>query len=297
MTDHLVLGTAQLGLAYGINNVLGKPSQDAVDDIIRAAWVSGIKDFDTAQGYGDSEQVLGDALMRLGLSERVDVMTKLDPKLDINDLSNVTASVDRSLMDLNISCIDGLMLHDENLLSRWHDGLGAALRGLVNDGRVKRLGVSVYAPSKAMEALNNPDIDFVQCPSNILDRRFEAVGVFALAKRLNKRVYVRSIFLQGLLLMEIEKIPVRIPMAREIVTKLEQYANESGLSRKALCLAYVQWKWPEAYIIFGAESKHQVMENVALWQQAPSNINIFHRIEAEFAFLKEDLLNVALWPK
>jgi len=55
--SHLVLGTAQLGLPYGIANQTGQPDQVVATAIIREAWNQGIREFDTAQGYGDSEQV------------------------------------------------------------------------------------------------------------------------------------------------------------------------------------------------------------------------------------------------
>ena len=62
----LVLGTVQLGMPYGIANRLGKPSQEVATSIVRTAWSKGIREFDTAQGYGDSETVLGKACVKLG---------------------------------------------------------------------------------------------------------------------------------------------------------------------------------------------------------------------------------------
>ena len=59
MNKYLVLGTAQLGMAYGISNLVGKPSFDTARDIVAEAYDCGIREFDTAQVYGNSEQVLG----------------------------------------------------------------------------------------------------------------------------------------------------------------------------------------------------------------------------------------------
>jgi len=41
---HLVLGTAQLGLSYGIANKIGQPDQDVSTAIIREAWNGGIQE-------------------------------------------------------------------------------------------------------------------------------------------------------------------------------------------------------------------------------------------------------------
>ena len=55
-TDHghdsripLVLGTAQLGMDYGIGNKHGKPRLKEVIQIIKTTWRNGVKIIDTAQ--------------------------------------------------------------------------------------------------------------------------------------------------------------------------------------------------------------------------------------------------------
>ena len=56
--NRLVLGTAQLGMDYCIANTTGQPVYDTAKTIVQEAWESGICEFDTAQAYGQSEQVL-----------------------------------------------------------------------------------------------------------------------------------------------------------------------------------------------------------------------------------------------
>ena len=58
----LVLGSVQLGLDYGAANRTGKPSHEAALRLVRRAAESGVKTFDTARAYGDSEERLGEAL-------------------------------------------------------------------------------------------------------------------------------------------------------------------------------------------------------------------------------------------
>ena len=58
----LVLGTAQLGLAYGAANRTGQPSEDEANLIVRAAVNAGIRWIDTAAAYGSSEQRIGAAV-------------------------------------------------------------------------------------------------------------------------------------------------------------------------------------------------------------------------------------------
>ena len=51
-----VLGTAQFGLDYGINNNCGQVSYDNTKRILEYAYSNGINMLDTAIAYGDCEK-------------------------------------------------------------------------------------------------------------------------------------------------------------------------------------------------------------------------------------------------
>ena len=55
--NRLVLGTAQIGMQYGIANTTGQPDLVKAKAIIRDAWNGGIREFDSAQGYGEIEKI------------------------------------------------------------------------------------------------------------------------------------------------------------------------------------------------------------------------------------------------
>ena len=57
--SNMSLGTVQLGMNYGIANDAGKPELSKSFDMLSAALESGITSLDTARGYGDAEDVLG----------------------------------------------------------------------------------------------------------------------------------------------------------------------------------------------------------------------------------------------
>ena len=58
--NKIVLGTAQFGLDYGINNKRGRIRADEVLRMLDEAASSGIDTVDTAYSYGDSEKIIGD---------------------------------------------------------------------------------------------------------------------------------------------------------------------------------------------------------------------------------------------
>jgi aryl-alcohol dehydrogenase-like predicted oxidoreductase len=295
MNSRLVLGTAQLGLSYGIANKNGQPDLPLATEIIRAAWENGIQEFDTAQGYGESEHVLGKALLQLGLSGKAKVITKLHPQLDHLNPDILEHAVAASLKNIGVPQIYGIMLHREETLSLWPRGLAEILSKLSAQGMFQKVGVSVYAPEKAIDAINTKGMDLIQVPTNILDRRFEKAGVFELAHDKNKQVYIRSVFLQGLLLMPPDEIPGPMLFAKPVVEKVHSLAKILNLSMGELALGYMKHAIPDAKIIFGAETVAQVKENCDSWSKAmpPSIIN---HVRNSFDRVDDDLLNPTQWP-
>jgi len=290
----LVLGTAQLGYPYGIANKAGQPEQAVANAIIREAWNQGIKEFDTAQGYGVSEKVLGKAFFELGISSEARIITKFHPDLEHLEESVLSDALNQSLKRLGVSSLFGIMLHREEMLSLWDNGLGEILHGFVLSGRIEKIGISVYSPDKAVQALITESINLVQLPTNILDRRFENSGVFELADKKGKMIYIRSIFLQGLILMEPAEIPEKMCFARPVVEKIECLLNEFGFSRQEMAMGYIKSEMPNARVIFGVETPEQVMENVeACKKKMPDSLG--SKVRALFANVDEQILNPSLW--
>lgn len=294
--ERLVLGTAQLGMAYGIANTTCQPDQTLATEIVREAWNNGIRVFDTAQGYGNSEEILGKAIFDLGIGREALVISKFDPSLDHLDEKILERALNKSLNRLSIPQLFGMMLHSEELLKLWDQGLEKILRSVVQEGKVKLIGVSIYSPEKAIQAINTPGIDLVQLPTNILDRRFEQAGVFQLADKKKKKIYVRSVFLQGLILMKPEEIPEKMSFARPVLERLESLSKETGLARPVIALGALKMAIPnDVQVIFGADTPVQVKENVRCWEKKhlPSLLSL---VKKTFRDVDEKILNPTLWP-
>ena len=290
----LVLGTAQLGFQYGIANRTGQPDQTAADGIIQEAWQHGINTFDTAQGYGESEHVLGRAFFQSGCSGEALVISKIDPRIDHLDISAMNGALDRTIEALRVPRLFGILLHKEEMLLLWDKGLSKILHSFMASGRVLKAGVSVYSPEMALQALNTDGIDIVQLPTNILDRRFENAGVFQLADKKQKQIHIRSVFLQGLLLMSLERVPAKMAFAMPVLRRLEALSNELGLTRQEIALGYLKSELPNAHVIFGAETREQVAENVATWKkEMPRDLS--RQLRVLFSNINDKILNPALW--
>jgi aryl-alcohol dehydrogenase-like predicted oxidoreductase len=282
-------------MPYGVANRIGQPDVLAAESIVATAWEGGMREFDTARAYGESERVLGSALNSLGIAADAKVISKFHPEIDHKDPDTLRRALGESLARIGVSKLYGLMLHREAFLDLWDMGLRKTLQGYVNEGLVELLGISVYTPEKALRALETDGITIVQIPSNLLDRRFEEAGVFSEANRRGKVIYLRSVFLQGLLLMLPEELPESMQFAAPILNRLIGFAAKIGLSVKQLALAYAQSMHPEAKVIFGSETVKQVRENLALWATSiPSDV--IREVREEFRDTSETILDPRFWP-
>lgn len=291
----LVLGTAQLGMPYGIANAAGQPDQSAADEIVGTAWECGIREYDTAQGYGVSEAVLGRALAANGCTGLARVTTKLGPEVGL-DRDSVFRAVDSSLERLGVERLEGVLFHREGVVGSWTSALASICGELVADGKTCRVGVSVYAPDMAVRAIGLDGVNVLQAPASILDRRLEAEGVFAFAREQDCAVYVRSIFLQGLLLMPLAELPARMRFAEPVLRRVASVAEELGITRRELAMGYLREKGYGARIVFGAESAEQVRSNVLTWRRDAVN-GMVDAVERELCDIDERIIRPDRWPR
>ncbi len=266
----LTLGTAQLGLSgYGVANRTSGMTQERVDAIVKTAWESGVRFFDTAQAYGDSEERLGQAFRNLGLIDAdgkavAHVVTKLAPDLDCADTKAIAASLELSQARLGQECIWGVMLHRYAWLAEWENSLGDALKKFREQGGAKYFGVSVYDAEEALTAIRHPDMDIIQIPANAWDGRMTRAGVFEQAREQGKLLFVRSVFLQGLLFLSPEEAEAKVPGAGRPAEVWAGLCRQYGCSSLELAVNWaVRLQCP---LVIGAEMPEQIAEIVKSFQ-------------------------------
>ena len=294
-SSRLVLGTVQLGMAYGVGNTTGKPSMAESEAIVTEAWKGGVREFDSALTYGDAEKVLGKILVKQGNERKARILSKPSIDAEAEDVEALEKAVLESVHRLGVSSLQSLMWHRESLLDGNLYGFPDCVAHLKSVGLINGFGISVYSPAKAIEALEKPWVDSVQVPGNVLDQRFNKANVFEIAKRLGKIVYVRSVFLQGLLLMECERALQAVPLSEEPLRLFHGLVERFQKSRLEIALGYAKRAWPDAKILFGAERASQVTEIMKAWEGLLTNKEI-SIIEDMFAEVSERVLNPTLWP-
>ncbi|WP_215407920.1 aldo/keto reductase [Vibrio gigantis] len=305
-TKLMVLGCAQLGLEYGINNVVGKPDRNVSHKLLSTAVRSGIQYLDTARGYGDSEKVIGSWLSQ-GWSGRCQVITKLDPLGELKCDSDIELvktlvedSVNKSCQSLGVSCLDVLMLHRAEHLFINEGAVYQKLISMKQQGVIHSLGVSVQNPKELKMALACKAVSFIQLPYNILDWRWELV-VDEVVKAKSERelvIHTRSALLQGLLTTKAPDLWKRAHVANNanIVKWLEEQTTYYGFdSVSALCIAHVaSLGWVDG-IVIGCETEKQIYSNIQAINFLASEKDVpLSKLKCPLHF-EEKTLNPALW--
>ena len=202
--SRLALGTANFGLEYGVKNLCKRLADQEIVDIVECAKQGGIKTIDTAKAYGDSEQ-------RLGLLKSLDmqIITKVGVEFEQHyRKGSLVDAVYGSLRRLNTNRLGGLLLHRPDALLGLHgEDIISELILLKNDNLVQKIGVSIYSPFILENLSKFIDFDIVQAPFNVFDQRIFTSGWAERLKEKGTEIHIRSVFLQGLLLMKPSELP------------------------------------------------------------------------------------------
>lgn len=264
----LVLGTAQLGMKYGVANTGGQITLDSAREILDFAKTGGIKTLDTAIAYGESEKVLG----RVGVND-FNVISKLPAMPD--DVSDVYTwmkdQVHWSLDRLNIERLHALLLHRPlQLTEKMGTQLLESLSRLKQDGDIEKAGVSIYSPEELARILPGSGIDIVQSPLNLVDRRLITSGWLNKLKQMSIEVHTRSAFLQGLLLMPAGKVPAYFDRWNIIWNKWQEWLSHSSLTAAQACLVFVNSVPGVDSVVVGVDNLQHLKEQFESIKLAPA---------------------------
>lgn len=253
----LGLGTVQWGVDYGISNQVGKTAPDEVRAILSTAQKVGVKVLDTASLYGEAESVLG--ANRLEAFKIVTKTPRYSTRfIEDQHVEQMFDTFNRSLDKLSVDRVDGLLAHHaQDILVDGGERLVAGMERLKELGKVSKIGVSIYDGEQLDGLLRRFTPDLVQLPLNVFDQRLIHSGWL---KRLHDRgveIHVRSVFLQGLLLMPLEDIPTYFEPIRSLLARWHAAAREQGISLVQAALAFVR-DLPEVdCVLIGVESLSQ----------------------------------------
>ena len=287
----LALGTVQFGIDYGVNSTEGQVEPKEVENILRYAHSKGIDLLDTAPAYGSSEKVLG----QIG-TENFKVVTKTRhfDSLEINnsDVKLLNNDFYNSLKNLRQDSVYGVLVHNaDDLLKSGSEKIFKQLQKLKHAKKIVKIGVSVYDHSQLQTILDNFDIDLVQLPFNILDRRMIDSGMLAKLQEKDIKVHARSVFLQGLLLMSEQNRPEKFNRWSGLWRAWHEWLNDNRLTALEATIRHAVSMPAISKVLVGVDNVDQLKEIVA------ASSGVLPDIPPEMFTNDVGLLNPSNWGK
>jgi aryl-alcohol dehydrogenase-like predicted oxidoreductase len=257
LVNKLCLGTVQFGLDYGIANRRGKIPKEEIFEILEYARKVGIDILDTAYSYGESERVIGEFIENN--KSNFKIISKL-PTLDGNTHEWIEKIIFDSLSKLKIKSIYGYLVHKfEDFLRNYT--LWDVLESLKERKIIKKIGFSIYKTNELEMIFNrNISFDILQIPYSIFDRRFE--NFFPILKEKSIKIYVRSVFLQGLAFLKLDDLHDSLPKAKDYIKTLQNLSMEKEIPINALCLNFALLNTYIDKIVIGVDSLEHLKQNI-----------------------------------
>jgi len=291
----LGIGTVQFGLDYGLSNQEGKTSPEEVVKILDVAAQNGVRIIDTAALYGASEEILGKSLP---LNHRFAIVTKTPQfskkSLNSNDAQLLENIFHRSLEQMKQTSLYGLLVHRvEDLFAKNGHLLIKRMIELKQRGLVEKVGVSVYTGQQIDRVTESYPIDLIQVPVNVLDQRLLLSGHFSKLKKAGIEIHARSVFLQGLLLMEVESVRSFFDPIKPVLYEYRTFLNSKGLTLVEGAIAFIKQVSEIDCMIIGINDIKQLKTNLNSFTRS-YNDSLFTEFR-KFSLNEAKYLDPPLW--
>ena len=207
----------------------------------------------TSKYYGDSNRLLGNENLdsfKIITKFKCNDLLKSDFKLELN---NQKKNFKKNKM---ILMLDGFEKLDYKKSLKIYN----ILLNLKKDKYIIKFGYSIYNFKNLKKICKNFKPDILQCPFSVFDRRLEKGKLFQFLNNNKIEIHVRSIFLQGLLTVNPEKLPRKFFKWKKNFEKFNNHMSTYKVSNLSGCLNFVQNNKYVDKILIGVDNINQLEE-------------------------------------
>jgi len=267
--NHLCIGSANFDQLYGIKNSTRITNADINKTIINSFENKNYY-LDTSPTYGNAEKKIGDILSKNSLNEKAQCISKIDHRIDINNTDLIYESIRNSLKNLHIKSLWSLLLHriPSAIDNKFYD----FIYRLKEEKVIEHFGISVYNPNDAVLFATNDIIDIIQVPFNCIDRRLIDNNFFGICKDNEVIPMVRSIYLQGALLMDKKSImESKISWAQKELNKFFDFCENSNIDPLNMCINSINHHLNDSIIVIGFNNYNEYKESLNIFNNYNNN--------------------------
>lgn len=250
LNKKIIMGGAQFGMNYGIANKNGEISLKNLNKILNYAIKRKVHIIDTATSYKSSLKKIFKISRNNNLKKKIKVIIKVKSSSILN-IDKFKKLDDNH----NIYCI---MAHSSKLFL--NKSFQKKIQKLKKNYKFK-LGVSIY---ENRELINLKDhykiIDILQIPFNIVNYKTFNTKIFKKLKRKKIELHARSIFYQGVLLMNEKNIKIKFKNFHRNFNELKYLSKKNKINLIFLCIKFVLNQKYFDKLIFGFDTLAQFKE-------------------------------------
>ena len=279
MKNEIILGSANFNQIYGIKKNFIKKKE--IKRSFNLALKNNIRIIDTSPLYNKSEKIIG-----LLNNDKFKIISKI-PKIPRNIKKKnikkwVKLKVSNSLKNLKIKKFECLLLHNvDSLLSKNGNEIYKNIKNMKRIGLTNKIGISIYDFNILDKILKKFKFDLIQAPFNILDQRLVTTGWLKKLKKRKIKVYVRSIFLQGILLLKHNQLPEKLKKLNKNLIIWENWLKKNKFKPLQVCISFVLNQRQLDGIVVGYNNKNQLNQILKQKKMKSSfsipNLNIRNR--------------------
>lgn len=294
------LGTVQIGMTYGLGEHKAKPSEEAAYALLDQAMALGIDNLDTANNYGDAEEVIG-----RWLSKRREagqncpwIVTKIGPmKHGSFDIlrDDILRQTEGCCKNLGVETLDCLMLHNFEDYEQDPDAVRKVFEEMKQQNMYKFSAISAYSRHD-YGMIADSGFDATQIPLNVFDwGKIEDGGI----EKINKAgmmIFIRSVFLQGLVFHTPEDLDPRMDFCAPYLQKYLDLCKEFEVSPAVLALSFVLSVPGVTTAVLGCDTPDQVVQNCRLFDQTIDlSADQMEKLHAAFSNIDPRVINPGCW--
>ena len=186
---------------------------------------------------------------------------------------------------------NGLCLSSKSLCNINIHNIDIFVKNLLKINKINQFGLSIYDEK---DIVQNDYINLLQIPGNIFNQSI--LSSEKVLKFVNKggNLLVRSIFIQGLILMDTDKIPSHLSTLKTPIKKFQELSRKFDVLPEALAIAVVKELCPSMTPIIGCDNIEQLKHLKIIYNKKIDSTVISHAIDLGRKYYS-DLWDPRLW--
>jgi aryl-alcohol dehydrogenase-like predicted oxidoreductase len=263
----LGLGSGQFGLDQA--SVRGRPPAAEVRDILEIAARSRLGVLDVTGRSNQAEAAIGDVMPRPNPFQVCISTVRADRGADL-----VEAEARAALRRMGVDQAECIFVPSASELFGPH-GLAVwdRLKALKDEGLTRKIGISVFASDDPLGLARRFRPDVVQAPASLLDQRLIVDGTLAAIASLGMEVHLRSIFLNGLILLPPDRAPNHLKAAAARILKARRMIAEGRSDPLQAALGFALSRPEASTVLVGVASGAELNAVIAAAASPPPDLD------------------------